>query len=311
MESKYNTSLHEILEDINNIFLLDCSIDDARRISKVLRHTSKKYIVRKHDESMATYKVFNMTTLVDDIYRESMLLPLLHNSRYSKHFVKGSEIVDFFLNIRTPVSMRKQRKRLFLHSEYNSQSELTKRLDTSWEQSQKSDDCKDLVHVVLRQHANGKGCDAFFRQPGDKNTYRKRTTVVKAACRFMSAFVVPTQGTPCSETPAPDKMSIPQQTDTDGVETTVVKNDECETNGSKPVDAELNPSSSSDDTTASAEQGGVPQMDASEMHESCCDTIEVNDGALNGIDGSVGTMANVEAIQSKCKDKLALLSEML
>ena len=301
MASKHNSSLNDIVREINGTFLLDCSLDDANRLGQMLERTSKRYLVRKHDESMATYKVYNMSTQKDDIYRESMLLPLLHNNRFGRHFVKCREIVDLFFNIRTPTSMHRQRRRLFLHSELASQATLATMLQNSWKCSQASDDHRGLVHVVLRQHADGQKYDAFFRQPSDDNIYRKCTTLVKIACRFMTAFVVPTKSLSGErggyEPTVPERMEVGPRENSEGAETLENEADVEQEEEKAEEKAEEKEEEKEEDL----EEGEEEKRDAFEPPVIFPSVTEV---------ASTDVMSTIESAQIECKDKLAILSEM-
>ena len=200
-----HAALNLVRRKLRQEYVHECTVDDALRVLEVMPPGQDCVVRRFLSTSPPQYKVKVRGHADDDIYDENTMFSLVHSG--AAHFVRCCDTVQTFFRIRTPPQLQRAAlEPLFLHPAMPKERAV-ELLKAHYTQNEQHPDRKSLPHVVMMRVAGGSNEDieTYFIDPHFSGPHKtkgavlsKRTTLVRACCRFMPAVIVPACTTPSS-----------------------------------------------------------------------------------------------------------------
>ena len=197
-------ALNIIRKHMRQDYVHECTTEDALRVLEVMP-AGKDCLVRRcleNNRKKITYKVKVRGHAEDDIYDEKTMFSLIQNG--GAHFVTCKDTVDTFFRIRTPPQLQHVRplKSLFVHASMPD-AQAVKLLKERYDDNASHTDRKNMMHVLIMedpkndQNVHTMYIDPLYTAPsggGGRSqgaVLSKRSSLVRACCRFMPSVVVP------------------------------------------------------------------------------------------------------------------------
>ena len=196
-------ALNMIRKRVRQDYVHECTAEDALRVLEVMP-AGQDCLVRRclvHDDDDSTsYKVKVRGHADDDIYDEKTMFSLLQSG--GSHFVKCRDTVETFFRIRTPPQLQHTRplQSLFVHAPMPD-AQAVNLLKARYQENLSHTDRKNMLHVLIMADAGGADAapvhtmyiDPLYKaEDGTRGAVlSKRSSLVRACCRFMPSVVVP------------------------------------------------------------------------------------------------------------------------